>query len=182
MTINEENGKNYIGVTENTWKDRNYKHRNSYKDQNKTKNDTGLSKYIWDLKRKGVKMEDIFEWSMIDHATPYINGTRKCNLCLTEKFHIIKTSLELNNKRSELISKCHHENKFYLMNFKEGPFTNFNYHYISDDPKCALRFPVRRTSIINTYVANGLNICRNLFYLCEECSVICFILIVRHNP
>ena len=74
------------------------------------------------LKGKGVKMEDIkFEWSIIDHATPYINGTRKCNLCLTEKFNIIKTSLELINKRSELISKCCYENKFYLMNFKEVP-------------------------------------------------------------
>ena len=29
VTIKEENGKNYIGVTENTRKDRNYKHRNS---------------------------------------------------------------------------------------------------------------------------------------------------------
>ena len=27
-----------------------------------------------------------------------------------------------------------------------------------------------------------LGICRNLFYLFEECSVICFILIARHNP
>ena len=118
---NEENGPNYIGITENTWKDRNYKHRNSYNDPNK-KNDTRLSKYIWDLKDKGVKMDEInFEWSIIDHATPYINGTRKCNLCLTEKFHIITSSLDLINKKSELISKCRHENKFYLMNFKEIP-------------------------------------------------------------
>ena len=56
VAINEENGKNYIGVIENTWKERNYKHRNSYKDPNK-KNDTGLSKYIWDLKGKSVKRE-----------------------------------------------------------------------------------------------------------------------------
>ena len=98
LTINKENGKNYIGVTENTWKDRNYKHRNSYKDPTK-KYDIGLSKYIWDLKGKGIKMEDImFELSIIDHATPYINGTLKCNLCLTAKSHIIKTSLELINK------------------------------------------------------------------------------------
>ena len=33
MANNEDNGTSYIGVTENTWKDRNYKHRNSYKDQ-----------------------------------------------------------------------------------------------------------------------------------------------------
>ena len=121
MANNEDNGTSYIGVTENTWKDRNYKHRNSYKDPSK-KNDTGLSKYIWGLKEKGVKMEDIkIEWSIIDHAIPYKNGTRKCNLCLTEKFHIITSPLDLINKRSDLISKCRHENKFYLMNFKEVP-------------------------------------------------------------
>ena len=128
MTINnEENGLNYIGITENTWKDRNYKHRNSYKDPNKKK-DTGLSKHIWELKEKGVKMEDIkFDWSVIDHATPYINGTRKCNLCSSEKFHIITSSLDLINKKSELISKCRHENKFYLMNFKEVMLSHLSY-------------------------------------------------------
>ena len=33
-------------------------------------------------------------------------------------------------------------------------FTNSNYCYVSSDPKGLLGFPVRRTSIINTYVAN----------------------------
>ena len=95
MINKEDNGSNYIGITENTWKDCNY--QNSYKDLNK-KIDTRLSKYIWDLKQKGVKIEDInFEWSVIDHATPYINGTQ-CNLCLTEKFHIIMSRLDLVNK------------------------------------------------------------------------------------
>ena len=54
----------------------------------------------------------------------------KCNFCLTEKFHIIKTSLELINKRSELISKCRHENKFYLMNFKEVPSGFYNCFFL----------------------------------------------------
>ena len=118
MANNEDNGTSYIGVTENTWKDCNYKHRNSYKDPSK-KNDTGLSKYIWGLKEQGVKLADIkIEWSIIDHAIPYKNGTHKCNLCLTKKFHKIKSPLDLINKRSELISKCRHENKFYLMNFR----------------------------------------------------------------
>ena len=36
--------------------------------------------------------------------------------------------------------------------------------------------------IVQVLTENTLDTCRNLFYLCEECSVICFILIVRHNP
>ena len=38
-------------------------------------------------------------------------------LCLAEKLHIIKRSNNnVLNKRSELVSKCRHENKFYLGN------------------------------------------------------------------
>ena len=59
--------------------------------------------------------------SVLDHAPSYVNGTRKCKLCLTEKYHIITSSEQLVNRRSELISKCRHENKFYLMNYKEVP-------------------------------------------------------------
>ena len=67
-------------------------------------------------------MEDIvIEWKIIDHAAPYVNGSRKCNLCLTEKYHIITSTDRLLNKRSELVSKCRHENKYYLMNVKEVP-------------------------------------------------------------
>ena len=40
-----------------------------------------------------------------------------CDLCLTEKLMIIKSnSNNLLNKRSELISKCRRESKFYLKN------------------------------------------------------------------
>ena len=53
MINNEDNGSNCIGITENTWKDHNYKHRNLYKEPN-TKTDTGLSEYIWNLKEKDV--------------------------------------------------------------------------------------------------------------------------------
>ena len=112
---------NYVGVTENEWKDRSYKHKNSFKDRKK-RNDTQLSNHIWNLKEKGIKMEDIvIEWKIIDHAAPYVNGSRKCNLCLTEKYHIITSTDRLLNKRSELVSKCRHENKYYLMNVKEVP-------------------------------------------------------------
>ena len=111
----------YIGVTENDWKDRSYKHRNSFSDPQK-RSCTQLSKHIWELKDKGVDMRNIhLHWDILDHANPCTAGTRRCNLCLTEKYHIITSTENLLNKRSELISKCRHGNKHQLANFKEVP-------------------------------------------------------------
>ena len=65
---------NYIGVTENSFKDRLYKHRNSFKYENKI-NSTELSKHIWDLKKKGIT-NPVIKWSIIDYAKPYVNGSK----------------------------------------------------------------------------------------------------------
>lgn len=122
VTINDQEGeKNYIGCTAQTMKKRQYAHRDSFKYENK-KNGSRISQYIWELRNSGISMDNInIEWSVLDRATAYRNGTRKCNLCLTEKYHIITSPLDLINKRTEFISKCRHENKFYLMNYKEVP-------------------------------------------------------------
>ena len=40
-------------------------------------------------------------------------------LCLTEKYHILLSWLNpFNNKRKDLVSKCRHESKYYLSNYK----------------------------------------------------------------
>ena len=114
-------GVNYNGLTENTFKDRFYKHCNSFKYESKA-NSTELSKHFWEMKRKGVK-KPIMHRSVIDHAKPYRNGSKGGNLCLTEKCHIL-TSINLINKRSELVMKCLHENKFHLVNYKAIPSDN----------------------------------------------------------
>ena len=85
----------------------------------KASKSTELSKYVWDLKNTGI--EPNLSWEIIDHASSYRNGSKSCNLCLTEKFHIITSKLPLLNKRSELISKCRHVNKFLLSNYKSVP-------------------------------------------------------------
>ena len=74
-TKESDDESNYLGVTQNTIKDRIYKHRNSFKYESKA-NSTELSKYVWDLKKKGI-LNPIVKWSIIDHATPYINGSKK---------------------------------------------------------------------------------------------------------
>ena len=107
---------NYNGLTENTFKDRFYKHRISFKHKSKA-NSTELSKHFWEMKRKGIE-KPIMHWSVIDHAKPYQNGSKGCNLCLIEKYHILTSRVNLINKRSELVSKCRHENKFHHINYK----------------------------------------------------------------
>ena len=118
-TTNENNeAKSYIGATEGEIKQRIRNHYTSFNDVT-YKNCSELSKYVWSLKEHSKPYE--LKWKIIDNSHPYRNGSKRCQLCITEKAHIIKAEgNQLINKRSELISKCRHENKFYLRNYK-GP-------------------------------------------------------------
>ena len=113
-----DEGVHYIGLTEKSFKERWYSHKHDFRTHNK-RNSTELSKHIWKLKDDGT--QPITLWEIIDQAPSYRAGSKTCNLCLTEKFHIITSELKLVNKRSELISKCRHSNKFYLNNYKVVP-------------------------------------------------------------
>ena len=107
-TKNDE--KIYIGSTETTFKKRFANHKNSFKDPKK-RNATELAKYIWDLKDSNTNHK--ITWNIAAKSTPYRAGTRKCNLCLTEKTHIIKEkSNNLLNSRDELMGGCRHRSKF----------------------------------------------------------------------
>ena len=73
--------------------------------------DTWLSTYIWSLKEKNIKYD--ITWSIAAKASPYACGTRKCDLCLTEKLLIAKSDPEkMLNHRAEIFAKCRHQNKF----------------------------------------------------------------------
>ena len=108
--------KNYIGLREGTFKKRFYNHRLTFRNRNYYQS-TKLSKHIWELKDKKKNLNT--GWSIIITTAPYNNSSKKCNLCLTEKFCIVKADkATLVNKRSELMSRCRHENKYYIMNYK----------------------------------------------------------------
>ena len=115
MTTNEDTtGKNYIGVTEGTFKQRFTQHKLSFKNK-KYSNSTELSKYIWQLKDNETDYR--VQWTIITAAQPYNNISKRCDLCTSEKLYIINGhNNNPLNKRSELISKCRHKNKYYLMN------------------------------------------------------------------
>ena len=112
-----ENHLHYIGFTENTFKDRFYKHKNSFKYESK-RNATELSNFVWE--NKHTNTETNLVWNILDKARAYRPETKRCLLCLTEKYHIIFSKLNLLNSRNELVTKCRHESKFYLVNFKDN--------------------------------------------------------------
>ena len=109
----------YIGCTDGPFKTRYANHKQSFKNY-KHSSATTLSNYIWTLKKcqKDYKVS----WEILSKAVPYFCGTRKCDLCLTEKVLIATADPSpLLNSRAELISKCRHRNKYLLMNFKTWP-------------------------------------------------------------
>ena len=107
--------KQYIGSTENAFKTRYSNHLSSFRNQ-RYENSTELSKYIWALKRAGV--DYTVSWEILRQAPAYTNVSKRCNLCLTEKLAITYADgARLLNSRTELVSKCRHENKYYLSYF-----------------------------------------------------------------
>ena len=105
----------YIGLSEPNFKGRWADHRTSFTFSN-YRNKSKLSAFVWDRKYKG-QICDI-KWSILRRSSPYRAGNDRCNLCLWEKFHIMKGE-NLINKRDELVSKCLHINKFLLRKFKD---------------------------------------------------------------
>ena len=90
-------GKNYIGLTEGPLKQRYTQHALSFRNRHNA-NSTELSKFIWHLKDSNTDFE--IKWSILTSAAAYNNKSKRCNLCLAEKFFIIKVEKStLLNKR-----------------------------------------------------------------------------------
>ena len=59
------------------------------------------------------------KWSVVAKASPYICGSKRCDLCLMEKLLTAKADPRtLLNQRSEIVSKCRHWNKLTLKRFR----------------------------------------------------------------
>ena len=105
--------KYYYGLSEPEFKSRYANHKSSLKYPSK-RNTTELSKYYWELRDKGVDKKDIkVDWRIERQAHKYKCGTRRCDLCLTEKLVIaLADKSTMLNKRSEIISACPHRTKY----------------------------------------------------------------------
>ena len=108
------NKESYVGITEKMFKTRFGHHKQSFTNRKKA-TATELSKYIWDLKDKGIQYE--LSWSILSRAAPYSNVTKRCNLCNLEKYYITyEKQLASLNKRTELFGPCRHNRKYLLEN------------------------------------------------------------------
>ena len=110
VTAEDRSIRNYIGMTEHSFKTRYADHKQSF-EKKKYATKTSLSRYLWKLKEAGIKHS--IKWSIMQRARAYRGGSRQCNLCLAEKLCILNADKRfLLNKKSELISVCRHKNKF----------------------------------------------------------------------
>ena len=108
-----------LGIAEGNWKQRLCNQKQFFKDK-KHKNDTVLSSYLWDLKENHNQIPKL-TWPVVRFASDYSDISKRCLLCLFEKLLILtchNLAAELSNKRSELMAKCRHENKFLYSNYK----------------------------------------------------------------
>ena len=110
----------YLGTAEGDFKQRYYNHKKSFKNR-KYANETSLSKYIREMKDKHNTTPNLM-WCTVKGVPGYSNISKRCMLCLHEKYEILSYSAqeELLNKRSELVSKCRHVNKFLLSSYKSN--------------------------------------------------------------
>ena len=107
----------YYGTSEGELKSRYNKHTKSFR-HCECMNETELSKNVQDLKDDGL--DNNLSWEIHKKASPYQCGSKRCDLCLSEKVSIICADPDtLLNKITELISKCHHANKFLLAKVKK---------------------------------------------------------------
>ena len=102
----------YIGLRDTSFKLRYRNHVCSFRNE-RYKQATELSKYIWSLKDKNIVYN--IKWRKVKHARSYSNSNKRCNLCLWEKYFIIcQPEMSTLNNRSELMNTCRHSTKFLL--------------------------------------------------------------------
>lgn len=120
-TISIPNGeqRKYIGISEPPFKGRWSDHMTSCNDK-KYRTKTKLSQEFWTIKDSGHQVDryqDV-KFEILKKSVPYKAGSKKCNLCLSEKLLVMKNERSVINKRDEFVSKCRHTLKFMLSNFK----------------------------------------------------------------
>ena len=96
----------YLGRTKPNWKSRRNNHTASFR-HIEQKTDSGLSKYVWDL--KGLKRGYKLSWSLMARSSSYSPSLDICRLCLLEKHLLMKhPALGTLNVEDEFYSACRH--------------------------------------------------------------------------
>ena len=107
--------RHYKGVTKGPWKERLGNHVKDFGDK-KYEKSTALSKEIWRLKDANANYN--ISWRIIKQHNAYIPATKRCILCINEKFEILENiGPNQLNQRSELISTCRHRHRYKLSQY-----------------------------------------------------------------
>ena len=121
VTVTGHPRKVYLGTAEGDFKQRYYNHKKYLKIENMQtrhhyQNTSGKRKI------NTINTTPNLMWCTVKSVPGYSNISKRCMLCLHEKYEILNypDQEELLNKRSELVSKCQHFNKFLLSNYKSN--------------------------------------------------------------
>ena len=102
----------YTNIT--SFKKRHAVHLHSFIYPEKTNIQTSLSNYIHELENRNIEFN--LSWKILDRGMPFNPISETCDLCLKEKFHILK---EMNpnqlNSRNEIFSNCKHKHSVLLI-------------------------------------------------------------------
>ena len=111
-----DNEVKYLGCTEGPFKTRYNNHTHSFREESK-KSSTSLSLHIWE---NNLNPNPSVKWKILEKCKAYSPGSKFCNLCISEKMHIIKNINNKNslNKHTEIGRRCVHVRKHTLGNFK----------------------------------------------------------------
>ena len=126
----EVNGAVYVGMTKTEVRSRIRRHRHSFKAEYK-RNETALSKYVWDRKlnlcNDGRITEPEVKWSILRKCKIYQPGQKNCDLCISEKHLIIKhqKSRKCINRKSDISIKCIHKKQFYYSEYMKAYQVDF---------------------------------------------------------
>ena len=105
----------YTGMTGREFKDRWREHKHDIK-KKAAKQPTRLSAHTWSLKDNTTDFK--IDWKIVERSTPYNPITKKCRVCLKEKFYIMYDEPGSTlNKRQEVFNTCRHRKKKLLDNF-----------------------------------------------------------------
>ena len=105
--------KKYIGLCESTFKKRFANHKSSFNHE-RYKSSTSLSVELWKIKEMNGTPN--VTWRIINKAKSYTPESKRCLLCMNEKYEIANYPYKnLLNKRTEIIAKCRHRRKHLLL-------------------------------------------------------------------
>ena len=112
-TNQQTSTKTYIGMTALEFPARYANHRLSFRDE-KYRYSTKLSSHVWKQEEK-EGTDYTINWKVVDKAPSYNNISKKCWLCLLERYYIIyHPEMASLNEAPKLTSKCRHFNKYML--------------------------------------------------------------------